>query len=118
MAVDHTNKQKEQPMLYQQGDVLLHVVKTIPGRAKFLHPSERGVVLAEGESTGHAHCIADTEHAELMRLDDTTYLNVTGESVVISHEEHGAIEVPPGMYRVERVREYDHFAEEARVVED
>lgn len=37
---------------------------------------------------------------------------------VVVHEEHYPVEVPPGDYQVGRVREYDHFAEEARRVID
>jgi hypothetical protein len=40
----------------------------------------------------------------------------TGTEVV--HEEHRAFSVPPGTYRIGAVREYDHFAEEARSVLD
>jgi hypothetical protein len=36
----------------------------------------------------------------------------------LTHQEHGNIVLEPGTYRVDRVREYDHFAEEARRVAD
>ena len=105
-------------MLLQQGDVLLESVNVSVGGHHRIVPTKRGLVLAEGEVTGHAHCISDTQHAELVIVDGKTVLNVTDEPVVIHHEEHGAVEVPPGVYTVRKVREYDHMAEEAREVQD
>lgn len=38
--------------------------------------------------------------------------------VIIKHEEHGHINVPAGCYEVGIVKEFDHFANEARAVQD
>ena len=46
------------------------------------------------------------------------YLRVGPGGAEITHEEHGPVRVPQGEYRVTRVQEYDHFAEEARRVVD
>jgi hypothetical protein len=67
--------------------------------------------LAQGELTGHAHTICAPE-AELVTREqaDELYLLVYGEEVVLEHEEHDRIALPPGNYRVLRQREYSPAA--------
>jgi hypothetical protein len=100
-------------MLIQQGDVLIMKVKEIPADAV---PKPGPVVLAEGETTGHAHRI-ESDKAQLYTMGNILFLNVLAP-VVVKHEEHKPVTVEPGQYRIGRVQEYDHFAEEARAVED
>ena len=75
-----------------------------------------GKVLADGETTGHAHRLLKTEVLE--REDGVREFEVGKEGDTLSHEEHGKIEVKPGQYESGKVIEYDHFAEEARQVRD
>jgi hypothetical protein len=76
------------------------------------------IVLAHGES-GHKHCISypHTENCVLSKMADRIFLEVFSETP-LTHEEHGTIQLPPGRYEVRKVKEYDHFAEEAREVRD
>jgi hypothetical protein len=97
---------------YQQGDVLITPAAEIPESA--VRVGTR--VLREGEATGHAH-VATADDVQLFLHEGTLYMRApTGTEVV--HEEHRAFRVPPGTYRIGAVREYDHFAEEARSVLD
>ena len=80
-----------------------------------------GVVLVEGETTGHAHVITDPVDLENCDVYVDNYGNLYVEakkSLKVSHEEHATIEIDEGIYRVRQVREYDHFAEEIRYVRD
>jgi hypothetical protein len=70
------------------------------------------IVLAEGEMTGHAHKAKGIG----ISLEDGILNAPNGAA--IEHEEHKIVEVPAGRYRVSRIREQDHFAEEARQVRD
>ena len=96
--------------MYRQGDVLLVPIAAdaVPATA-VPAPRDRGgrMVLARGEATGHAHVITGPDVALLADRDDVDMLFVQivtkGRMV---HEEHGAISVPPGCYRVVRQREY------------
>ena len=105
-------------MLYQQGDVLL---KKVYGQIN-LNDSERETlkdkrwVIAEGEHTGHAHAIAESE-AIVYHKDGKRYV-LTEKGFTITHEEHGSVTVEPGIYEVGIVQEYDHFTEEAKNVQD
>jgi hypothetical protein len=99
---------KTPPKMYRQGDVLIVAVDSIPSDAKEVPRSKRGIVLAEGEVTGHAHRIP-SRHATLYRTEtDARYMRVTagGKPVALLHEEHTAVELPPGSYRISIHREY------------
>ena len=94
--------------MFRQGDVLLVPVTRLPEQARRLPRDARGrLVLALGEVTGHAHAVAAPD-AEL--LDDPgpvggRFLRVV-TAARLTHEEHAAIPLPPGLYRVVRQREY------------
>lgn len=73
-------------------------------------------VLAEGEATGHAHR-ADGGVLYASEDERTMVLDASEGNVTIKHEEHGDVTVG-GRFRVGRVQEMDHAAEEARQVQD
>lgn len=99
----------------QQGDVCLER-KPIPTGAV----RKAGLILAEGEATGHAHQIRalETAIAELFEEKGTLYLRVLGGSVELVHEEHKPLAIEPGEYEVGRILEYDYETEEAKRVQD
>ena len=115
-----------EPIAIRQGDVLLVRVARLPKNAT-ARASENGrIVLAHGEVTGHAHALAikgsdgrrqSKVPAELFDSDRGTFLQVTGENVMLVHEEHTAHEIPPGIYRVPGQREWTD-ADEPRQVAD
>jgi hypothetical protein len=110
--------------LIRQGDVLLVPMSRLPEGAHPAHlgaeAGQKAVVLAEGEATGHAHVIR-SHRARLFRWQEVPprryrhggspvlrFLRVSGsEPVVLSHEEHDAISLQPGVYEVRRQREYE-----------
>jgi hypothetical protein len=75
-----------------------------------------GKVLAEGETTGHAHRLLKTEVLE--REDGMREFEVGKDGDTVSHEEHGKIDLAPKKYNSDRVIEFDFFAEEAKRVQD
>ena len=100
----------------RQGDVLLQAVKSVPEGAKELSGD---VILAYGEVTGHAHAIklAETERAKVRYWDAGAerFLQVL-ETVALTHEEHGAITLVPGIYK--QGFQVEDFGEEVRRVAD
>jgi len=104
-------------MYYQQGDVIMERVRKIPLEAKEV--TRKDGVLVEGEVTGHAHRIADiwANLIEMRENDGILYVKAK-KPVDIVHEEHKTVTLPKGIYRIRRVKEYDHFLEEARKVQD
>jgi hypothetical protein len=97
--------------MFRQGDVLLVPVRRerLPEHFRPLPRDARGrLVLALGEVTGHAHAVAAPD-AELLGDPESV-----GERLLrivtaaqLTHEEHAAIPLPAGLYRVVRQREYE-----------
>lgn len=98
-------------MLIQQGDVLIKKVLSIKGQ-KLNH-----LTLAKGEKTGHHHTITEGE-ADLYEQNGVLYLRVNSKEATLTHQEHKPVVIEKGDYEIGIVREYDHFAEEARSVAD
>ena len=98
----------------QQGDVLLRRLTAMPaGEQKRV--SRKRLVLAHGES-GHSHVIEDDE-AELIQIGNRMLLRLE-RAATVTHEEHRAIRLEPGIWEVGRVREYDWFSKMERQVVD
>jgi len=102
---------KTKQTIFRQGDVLLTLVAALPAGAKDITPEER-IVLAYGEVTGHAHAIheprtkaAPKGKARMWDTGAERYLQVL-EATALKHEEHGAVPLPPGVYKVTQQREY------------
>ena len=60
----------------------------------------------------------EQDNVELFELNNTLYLNVKNSSADVVHEEHKPITINPGFYEIGIVKEYDHFAEESKKVQD
>jgi hypothetical protein len=94
--------------MYRQGDVLLIPLSDLPDEVMPVpRDPMRGVVLALGETTGHAHAII-SPRARLFRTDPPGeyFLLIPGPSAELRHEEHAPIALPAGAYRVVQQREY------------
>jgi len=109
----------------RQGDVVLKRIEKLPAGVVPVKRESKRVVLAHGEVTGHAHAISD-KHVRQFRAADgaptldgagmklraggglpaQTFLVVDDKPCMLKHEEHEAIEIQPGVYRVTRQREY------------
>lgn len=94
-------------MVYRHGDVILKQVKELPTNFHIiLH--EPSCVLAEGEATGHQHCLSSAgniffvedleSHERFIKLDAAARL---------THQEHAKLEIAAGIYEVLKEREYD-----------
>ena len=96
------------PHQIRQGDVYLVPVTSIPENAT-VRPRDNGrVILAYGEVTGHAHALT-AEGVALMEVKDDAsvleFLKVDAVSALV-HEEHGTINIEPGLYQIKHQREY------------
>lgn len=92
---------------YRQGDLLLERIDELPGGLREI--SRDGLaVLAEGEATGHQHVIK----ASAVRVfaepqgPQATYVEIAESLALLEHEEHAAIPLTKGAYRVTHQREY------------
>ena len=96
--------------MYRQGDVLLVPIPPagVPASAVPAPRDRSGrMVLARGETSGHAHVIAGRGVRLLADRDDVDRLFVQIMTQArLEHEEHQAINLPAGSYRVVRQRQY------------
>lgn len=109
-------------MQIRQGDIFLEAV-TAPEFERFGEIEEhdpRGIVLAHGEATGHAHVVIGDgvrlvegvavhsvahPHPGAWEVPVGRFL-IVDHPAVLRHDEHAPIPIPPGTYRVTRQREY------------
>jgi len=108
---------------YRQGELLFvpQEIKDAQSLKKALEEGKKTTVIAEGESSGHLHELADPSTATLIDVED---LNVwidnesprignfqkvlhTETGTVIKHPEHADLELPGGTYYIRTQREYD-----------
>lgn len=84
--------------IIRHGDVLL-----VPARRQKNATAKPGLILAEGEATGHAHRIEGD--ASLIESGGTTYLDAR-RTVALLHEEHARVEIAPGIYEIVHQHEF------------
>lgn len=97
---------------FRHGDVIIQQVAALPEAPEPLPH----LILAHGELTGHAHRVTPASGAKLYRSAQGVFLEIHAVGQKLVHEEHASIELPPGVYRVWRQREYS--PEEIRIVRD
>ena len=87
------------------------------------------ITVAHGEATGHTHSFRMSQQTPDVTItayggiktrvgDVPEFIKITGSPAVIKHEEHNALTIPVGHYRVGIVREFDHIAGRTRYVVD
>lgn len=89
--------------MYRHGDVLIRASE-LPEGAMPVIPGKRGVVLAEGEATGHAHTM-DAETTTMYELNGMRWI-VVEEDTALNHQEHNTLIIPQGVWVVKQQREY------------
>lgn len=103
----------------RQGDVLMvRVHRNKVSTSKRLPVSARGVVLAEGEVTGHAHTLAGetvTAYAPSGAFGGKMVV-VVDEPTPLVHEEHKAIPLVRGAFDV--VNQWEYEPDQIRRVAD
>jgi len=85
--------------VYRQGDLVIREVHRLPADVG----RQCSPVLAYGEKTGHSHRLKGP--GQLWSQDTQLYLKLEQPSQIV-HEEHGAIMLPPGIYKVLSQREF------------
>lgn len=94
--------------MYRQGDCLLLPI-TDPAHGTLRAIQEGRYRLLLGEVTGHHHSVAAQPGVAVLDAPDgTTYLTIEElvGSVALEHQEHAALTLPPGTYRLVRQSEY------------
>jgi hypothetical protein len=103
--------------LYAQGDIVLELVEDAePSRDPLPKDADGAVVLARGEHTGHRHAFHggsvtlfrdDALARDLPRALYIGHVKIGAACADLRHEEHAAITLPAGTYRVRRQQEWE-----------
>ena len=109
--------------IFAQGDLLLERVADIVPSG-IIEENIEGMVLAEGEESGHRHAIRErvTRFRDERLAHDIPaglylgHVQVSSEHALLTHEEHAPLTLPRGTYRVRRQRELG--PRDARVLPD
>jgi hypothetical protein len=103
--------------MFRQGDVLIERIDKIPTTAKKQKRSN-SIILAHGEVTGHHHVLETSDSADWWKDGEIAPTlekpsTLAGAIFVelplggaVEHNEHSAIEIPAGTYKITRQREY------------
>lgn len=103
---------------FRQGDVLVERINSLPQNLVEAKEDKNRIVLQFGEVTGHAHAIYTPEKVNVFLSQGTPTSLVEGmeggregflevlERSYLKHEEHSAITLEPGIYKVTRQRQY------------
>lgn len=82
-------------------------------------PHKGSFTLALGEKTGHKHVISVANPNDMEIWQDVNgYLITLKTEAQVTHNQHGAITLMPGTYRMGHEREHDYFSEVTRQVID
>lgn len=93
-------------MIFRQGDVLIKKCEKIEeDLTEISRDEQHRIVLAYGESTGHAHAIKNNDAKLYKSKNDSVYLVVVNK-VDLTHEEHNKITIPPGNYKITIQKQY------------
>jgi hypothetical protein len=90
---------------FRQGDVLIEQIQLLPENLKPFKRDNGKIVLAYGEVTGHAHVIGEEKAKSFVDESGVLYIAVE-RPVILKHEEHAEIPLPPGIYKITHQREY------------
>ncbi len=93
-----------------QGDMLITRVESIPEGLQPMNPEGGNYIVAHSE-TGHHHVLPQQDVEVFGAANDpfVLYLVVNNETELKhlrSFDTHESLKVPPGMYRINRQREY------------
>jgi len=90
----------------RQGDVLVERVRrrTLP-KGTFVAARQGRLILAYGEATGHHHSVAVAD-GELVETDAREVFLRIMRATFLEHQEHGALALERGVYRVTIQQEY------------
>jgi len=97
--------------LDQQGDIKFNKIKEIPEGCK----KQASPIIKLGTASGHAHVVSEG----ILYLDEKNHMFLAAtKDTKIKHDQHPEIDIRPGYYVITSLKEYDHFAEEAREMVD
>ena len=89
-----------------QGDIFFRRIDKIPNNVEKIDPvAGKGLVVAEGEATGHFHLFGDTDTATMFQGPNPRqkFVELQAPQELV-HDEHKKISFEPGLYELRQKR--------------
>lgn len=104
------------------GELVICSTKKMPaGNLKEVKPSEIGFILADSETSGNHHVLENKTGIEV-REDENGILWIKNTEPVnvfcVDKQRHDTITLEPGIWEVDKAKEWDYEKEEVRSVAD
>ena len=100
------------PVMYRHGDLLITRVNALPSGLVQINPK----TIAEGEISGHKHRLVGNANVCVNWEEKHRSINDYHEvwfkafnKIKVIHEEHKTLELPKGVYKVTKERQFDPF---------
>lgn len=110
------NKKK----LYFHGECIIKEIDSLPDCLKQRQDKE-SIMIAESETVGNEHRIKLKEGIEFFEAPDgTLYMknSVPAEVYCLQENRHDTIEIPEGIWEIDKAVEYDYLTNKVVVVRD
>ena len=110
----------EQKRVYLHGECIIKEVETLPENLSQREDKD-SIMIAESETVGNEHRIKVKEGVEFFEDENgVLYMrNTTPTEVYCVHtERHDTIEIPAGIWEIDKAVEYDYYNQIERTVID
>ena len=111
---------KEQKRVYLHGECIIKEIETLPEKLSQREDKE-SIMIAESETVGNEHRIKVKEGVEFFEdRNGVLYMrNTTPTEVYCLHEDrHDTIEIPEGIWEIDKAVEYDYATQKVIDVRD
>jgi hypothetical protein len=109
-------KIKMKKYYYRQGDILLEKVDNVVDDCEKIQDNNNNII-AHGES-GNQHRMNQQVVIFEDRKTKERFVQVMNQDTELVHQEHKPIQIPKGLYKIRREREYNAFEQSIRQVID
>ena len=101
---------------FRQGDILLKEVEGIPtGNLEVVNDG----ALARGETTGHSHQVQLSKGVQVLQDQKTKVMFIVATTIaVLTHQDHGPLTIPAGVYQVVQQRQRGYTPKTVRQIQD
>jgi len=102
------------------GEAILSKVSVVPVGAKKVKSLNGSFIIAESETSGNHHLVLEKDGVDMYELNGVLYVtnDVEAEVKCVDEKRHDTITLEPGVWKVDRAKEYDFLRDEIRSVAD
>lgn len=111
---------KNKQRMYLHGECFIKEIETLPENLKKRNDKD-SIMIAESETVGNEHRIKLNERIEFFEDEKgTLYMKNTipTEVYCLQEQRHDTIEIPEGIWEIDKAVEYNYIARQMNIVRD